>query len=95
MCFYPVQSLLLGFDRVKNRSLNGHISYKRRSQVMEINKKNELTKLKKINIVDPQKNTAETMGHCHCECVCPSGSGYSSTNPFGATHGNIMYAMGG
>ena len=60
---------------------------------MELKKKNGLTKLKKINIVDPKKNTAKTMGHCQCNCHCRTGE--SSTNAFGPTHGNIMYALGG
>jgi len=37
---------------------------------MELKKQNRLTKLKKINIVDSEKNTAKTMGWCPCTCFC-------------------------
>jgi hypothetical protein len=61
---------------------------------MELKKQNGPTKLKKLNVVNPEKNTAVTMAHCTCHCVCGE---YPNTdnNAFGATHGNIMYALGG
>jgi hypothetical protein len=33
-------------------------------------KQNGLIRLKKLNIVDPEKNTARTMAACRCNCVC-------------------------
>ena len=37
---------------------------------MELKKQKELTKLKKINIADPEKNTAKTMGLDKCVANC-------------------------
>jgi len=45
---------------------------------MEMKKQNRLTKLKKINIVDPEKNTAKTMAACYCNCVCIPDETFSS-----------------
>jgi hypothetical protein len=61
---------------------------------MEQKKQNGLTKLKKINMVNAEKNAARTMATCWCHCTCGE---YPNTdnNAFGATHSNIMYALGG
>jgi len=40
---------------------------------MNLRKSNELTKLKKTNIVNPEKNTAITMA-CYCSCHCSTDS---------------------
>jgi hypothetical protein len=60
---------------------------------MEPKKQNELTKLKKINVVDPEQNTAITMATCMCSCNCQNYN--ADNNAFGALHNNIMYALGG
>ncbi|MDR0286717.1 MAG: hypothetical protein LBI03_03280 [Clostridiales bacterium] len=54
---------------------------------MKLKKQNGLTKLKKINVVDPEKNTAKTMAACRCNCVCIPDSTFSGyqEGPFNLT----------
>jgi len=59
---------------------------------MDLKKRNELTKLKKINTVDSDKNSAMPMCYCHCSCYCSPGE--HEHNKQGATYNNLMYAKG-
>jgi hypothetical protein len=60
---------------------------------MGLNNKNGLSKLKKLNIVDAERNTAVTMcNSCHCSCYCSPGE--HEHNKHGATYNNALYVPG-
>ena len=58
---------------------------------MDFIKSNVTTKLKKINVPNPEENNAVTMRSCNCACSCRD----SYNNEHGAAYSNIMYANGG
>jgi hypothetical protein len=75
-------------DELRNKQ---NTLMKGRTGFME--KKTKLVKrLKKINVVNPEKNTAITMCYCNCSCYCSPGE--HEHNKQGATYNNLMYAKG-
>ncbi|MDR0286716.1 MAG: hypothetical protein LBI03_03275 [Clostridiales bacterium] len=59
---------------------------------MELKKQNGLTKLKKISIVDPEKNTAVTM-YCYCNCSCNCQDYNANWNSTDSLRANMMNGL--
>jgi len=59
---------------------------------MDPKKQNGLPRLKKVNIVDPERNTAVTM-YCYCSCSCNYQSYDANWNTTDSLRANLMNSL--